>query len=126
MTMIQKFIFSSGLGAGAMIVWLMVDLARAKPEVAIAVISQWGAMPIVLIVGMYFANSRMGDWLSVMRENTKAQQDLATAVRQIAEKDDRAVEEQKLIMAYVGQQLDKVLKKLESLDEPKARGIGAS
>jgi uncharacterized coiled-coil protein SlyX len=129
LALLHKVVFGSGLGAGAMLVYMLVELARAKPDLAMAVIAQWGAMPIVLIVGMYFANARMGDWLVVMRENTKAQQDLANSVNKIAEKDDREVEERKLMMAYVGQQLSKVLEKLEDLQsqnqQPKAHGACA-
>ena len=47
-------------------------------------------------------------------------------MQQIAEKDDRNAQQQQLTMAYVGQQLAKVLEKLESIEAQTTKARGAS
>jgi hypothetical protein len=111
----HKLLLGTGAGAGAFLAYLAARLLLAEPRLALTIVGQWGPMLVVLMVGLWFANARVGEWIAVMRENTQAQQQMADALRLIAEKDDRAVERQHTMMNYVGQQLERILVKLDNL-----------
>lgn len=118
--MLKKIVFGGSVGIGATIAYVFLQAILKQPDLVkllINVVGSWGPLMVVLLVGMYFANERMGEGLQVMRDNTSAQQDLANAVRSIAEKDDRTAEKQALLLGYVGQQLDKTLVQLTAISE---------
>jgi hypothetical protein len=123
--LIQKLLFGGSFGAGATIAWLMLEALRAEPKMLITTLGQWGATPMLLLVGMYFGNERMGQGLKAIQEHAASQQQLANAVERLAERDDRAEQKQALQMGYISEQLEKVLARFDALETSKARGVGA-
>lgn len=127
--LLHKVVFGGSCGVGAYVAYICYEVLKQQPALAITTLGQWGALPVVMVIGMYFGNARVSEFVGVMRDNTKAQQELAGAVKQIAEKDDRAMEEHRTMVAYVGQQMGKILTQqeeiLSKIDRGKAQGASA-
>jgi hypothetical protein len=123
---VRKLLVGTGAGAGAYLAYLGSRVLLAEPRMVLTIVGQWGPMVVVLLVGLWFANGRVGEWIGVMRDNTQAQQQMADALGQIADRDDRASERQQAMMNYNGQQLEKILLKLDSLGPGKCGGNGNS
>lgn len=119
--MLLKF---AGLGTGATLALVVVEMWRAHPELLIGLATSWGPVTGLCFAGLWFVDRRFGEGVQVMRDNTIAQQRLADAVTQIAQKDDSERREQKLQIGYVAAQQEKILEKLEGM-ELKARGTHA-
>jgi hypothetical protein len=127
--LLHKAVFGGSMGLGAYVAYLCFEILKAQPVLAIQTIGQWGALPILMGFGMYFGNARVSEFIGVLRENTTAQQELAGAVKQIAEKDDRQAERMSTMTAYVGQKMGEILEqqqeilsRLNSTESMKAKG----
>jgi hypothetical protein len=68
-----------------------------------------------------------GQMLQISRDGAAAQQNLADAVRELVNKDDREKEEQRRLLSYVGSQQEKILAAMEQLQQSATgRSRGAS
>jgi hypothetical protein len=121
----QRLVFGGSLGAGAMMMWFLLEALHAEPKLLLGLIGQWGATPVILMVALWFGNDRIGQGMALIQKSAEAQQKLADAVTALAGRDDRREQKQELMMAHISTQLEKVLERLEARESEKARVAGA-
>src|SRR5579871_4309139 len=131
---VRDRLLAGGAGAGA---GLMIALALStrEPKAVIDAVSHFGGAWALGLVALLVANQNFGKFMEmgaqmiqVQKDNTAAAQELANAVRQIAEKDDRERVEQRRLISFVGTQQEKILERLDGLAQhlgEKARGANA-
>lgn len=127
--LLKKLMLGTGVGVGSIVAYTVFDVAHAKPELVIPLVSQLftgtNALSMILLLGVYFGNQRFSETLQVMRENTTAQQVLADSVKAIADRDDRVGEEQRRLLTYVGTQMEKILLVMDEVKQDRVRGASA-
>jgi hypothetical protein len=110
--------FGGGAGAGVMIVYLLV---QKEPRLALEVIKSWGAPAMLGLVAMVLVDRGFRNLIQVGRENAVAQQRLADAVQEIASRDNAEAVQQRAIMDHVATQTEKILTRLDELDQAAPR-----
>jgi hypothetical protein len=117
------------LGAGAGVFGtVLIMLAQKEPARVIEVIAGWGPGSFIGLVAVVLVARGFDRVADAQLQAASSQQNLADAVRQIAEKDDSEREEQRRLLSFVGSQQEKILSSLESLAQrfdEKARGAHA-
>lgn len=128
-SLIVKLLMMSSAGAGTAIAWFALKLVAADPKLAmemVKTVAGWGPLSVIAIIGVVQADRRAADNLRVQTESARAMQALADGVRQIAEKDDRAVEESRRMLTFIGTKQEEILERLsEYVKGDKAKGASA-
>jgi hypothetical protein len=127
---LPHLLLGTSMGAGATIAYV---LAEKEPRALIETFQHWGAqafLGMVALVVFSQVSTRVIDvgaqMVQVGRDNATAQQKLADAVQELANRDDREKEEQRRLLSYVGSQQEKILRAIDELHNvTKSRGASA-
>jgi hypothetical protein len=121
---------SAGIGATA-----MLTLVDKEHYLIVETFRGWGAQSLIAIVAIVVCSNAFNrvidvgtQMIQVGRDGALAQQNLADAVREMVNKDDREKEEQRRLLSYVGTQQEKILNAIDELStavNTKARGASA-
>jgi hypothetical protein len=107
-----------GVGAGGLVAWTLVRAIASRPDAVIATLNGFGAaLPwfILALVAAWFVDRRLAEGMTLMSDNTKAQQSLADAVQVIAHRDDEWSREQELALGQLGRQQETLLQQQKQL-----------
>jgi hypothetical protein len=113
----QLLVGGGGAGIGAAIAYELIGVLKSEPKLFIETLAHWGPMFILALVGMVLMDRRAAENLKISEKSAVAQQAMADAVHQIAEKDDRQAEEVRRLASYNAVQTQKVLDRLDAQDE---------
>jgi Sec-independent protein translocase protein TatA len=120
---LPHILLGGAMGGGATVAYV---LAEKEPKALIDTFQRWGPASFISLVALVLFSQFAEKILQVARENASSQQQLADAVREMVNKDDREKEEQRRLLSYVGSQQEKILSSLEELrQERKSRGASA-
>jgi hypothetical protein len=114
--LLKKVATGGGIGAGAIAIYELLEIAKHEPRLLESVIS-WGPVFALAIVGMLLVDRRVGDGVQALKDNALAQQRMSDAVSKIADKDDRQAEKLETLTSYSALQSEKVLNHLETQGE---------
>ena len=128
---LPHLLLGGGMGAGAAIAYVLAD---KEPKALIETFQHWGAPSLLGLVALVLVSQGAGrvmdlgeKLLQVGRDNAVAQQQLADAVQELVNKDDRETEEQRRMLSYVGSQQEKILAAIDDLKQASvARSRGES
>lgn len=112
--LLPHMFFGGGAGAGALIVYALVE---KEPRMALDVIHSWGAPAILGLVAMVLVDRGFRNLIEVGQENAQAQQRLADAVQQIAQRDSTEAYEQRVLMGHVATQTQTILNRFDELEK---------
>jgi hypothetical protein len=119
-----------GAAGGSFAVVLAAMLA--KPELAFGLARSFGPVFVVTIAVLYVMDRWFSRGIEAFRENTEVQrqgaaanESLAGAVRQIAERDDKEAEITRREIRYIGGQTEKLMERLDDVQRSIDRGKGA-
>jgi hypothetical protein len=118
-TTLKGAVLTSGVGAGAVVMYAMIETIRSEPKLFLQMLTNWGPLFAVVILVAVLGDRRMGELIAVNKSNAEAQTRMADAIAQIADKRDDEAMEQRRLMSYVGSQMEKVLERLDRI------GVGA-
>jgi hypothetical protein len=127
----QKIAISVGaFGAGSTIALTLVD---KEHRLIVETMRGWGPGAFIALIAMLLCAAGFksvmdmgGQMLQISRDGAAAQQNLADAVRELVNKDDREKEEQRRLLSYVGSQQEKILSAMEELKQASGKSRGAS
>jgi len=112
MELVKKIALGGGMTAGAVVTYELFELAKSNPRVLEIALS-WGPLFVIVVLGMILIDRRVGDGVSALKENARAQQQMSDAMQKIAERDDRQAERLETLINYSALQSEKVLNALE-------------
>lgn len=128
--LVKKLVLGGSVSAGAVLAYELLEIARRDPKVIEAVVS-WGPMFAIAICGMLIVDRRIGSGVEALNANASAQQKLADAVQQIAQRDDERQREMELVIGHLSRNsaaiLDHVSEMRKDIDTMKgAKALGHS
>lgn len=127
------------MGVGGLVAYEVAKAVAHEPQAMVALLSSWGPLFAVVVSVLVFGDRRFGqmienqksaavDMVAAAREGAKAQQQMADAVAQLAQRDDRHQQEVEVTLGYVGTKLREVLQELQEVKaavNSKAQGASA-
>lgn len=126
-------LFGGSLGVGVIIAEAIYEVAKQQPALVAEVLRSWGPLGLMGIVGMVLWDRRQGETIAATRESAAAfaagataQQQLATAVNRIAEKDDERFRELELTVGVTARNTREIIERLHRIEnKPAAKGQSA-
>jgi hypothetical protein len=113
----------SSAGVAGVIAYKLVE---SNPALIIEMFKSWGPLSLLSVLGLMVMDRGFRRMVDASEKSSAAQQRLADAVHQIAHRDDYEKEQQKILLGHIGTTMEKVLARLESIEEnSKARGANA-
>lgn len=97
-TSIRTLLLGGGAGAGVALVVALAKAIGAEPKLVIQLLSGWGPLSMLAVVGLVIFDRHQGENLLAQRESAAAMQAMADSIRQIAGKDDLAARERELML----------------------------
>lgn len=126
--LLKHLLTGGSAGIGAVLAYFVFNATGEERKMLIETISRFGPWFVMAIAGIVFVDRRVGEGITVLKENATSQQKLADAVSLIAQRDDNRAREQELTMATLVRQQEEMHGKLDGiagkLDE-RAFGAGA-
>lgn len=122
--LLKHLVTGGAISAGGVLAYALLHLVEAQPQMVVQAVSSWGPLALIAVMGMVMVDRRFGQVLEVQRDSTKAHQELADAVTNLAARDDREREEQRRLLSQIGSQQEKILMKLDQV-EPRNSARGA-
>lgn len=105
----------SGISAGALIAYEAIDVARRDPDTLRTVLS-WGPVFVIAVIVLFMVDRNFGQIIAIGKENVQAQQKMADAMNEIADKDDRQAEELRRLTSYNAVQSERIMKRMDRQD----------
>ena len=108
---------------------ILLVLAQKEPAQIVEMFRGWGPGSLIAIIAVFLVSRGFDRLVDALLKGAASQQDLANAVREMRDRDDREREEQRRLLSFVGTQQEKILQKFEELTqhlEEKAQGAHAS
>ena len=105
--LLKKLFLGGGMSAGAAIAWGVFEMLRDNPRDAFSLLRAWGPWAIVTMFAMYAVYDLSKKALSIGKRGVIAVEALSTAVKQIAEKDDRQIQELQTLTSYTSQGVER-------------------
>ena len=96
---IAKLALGTGITGGGVAVYEFFEFLKSNPVLAVGLIKSFGAEFVIAITLIVLLNRLIG----VMEKTAISNQDMADAIRQIANKDDRQAERMELLNQYTAQ-----------------------
>ena len=123
----MKHLLTGGsIGAGAILAMAIWDLSKSQPQLFIETFAKWGPGAALGMFAIVFVDRRLGQGMTLLRDNTKAQQQMADAVQGLVQKDDVRAREQELALDVITSRTEQIHQLLEELKhQGAARGAGA-
>lgn len=100
---LAKLALGTGLTGGGVAVYEFFEFIKANPNLAVGLVKSFGA-DFVLAITLIALLNRI---ISFMEKGVAATQQLADAVRQIAEKDDRQIQELQTLASFSAQESER-------------------
>lgn len=119
---IGHLVFGSSAGIGAVIALKLVD---SNPTLVLETFKSWGPLSLLGVMSLVMVDRGFRSMVAAAEKSAGAQQNMADAIRELANKDDREKEEQRRMLSYVGSQQEKILLALDRLEQQKSRGASA-
>jgi hypothetical protein len=101
--------------SGAGVMSIISRLASSQPKEMLAMVGNWGPLFALAFFMLYVGDKRTGQMIEITQKNAEAQQRMADAFQQIAQKDDLRGREMELGMAMLGRNSEKVLQHMVEL-----------
>lgn len=130
-----------GVGAGTVVMLALVRIFESDPALisqAMSALVQWGPLFAIAVGILVVGDRRFGQMTAIQKDNSQqmvaaakesaeAQQKMADAVTQLAERDDRRQQKLEIEIGYVGTKMDQVLNELADLKKAvNSRAAGAT
>lgn len=107
--LLKKIATGGGFSVGASVVWGVFELLKDKPDQAFPLLRSWGPWAIVTSLALYFGYDVLKALLNIGLRMTVAVEKLALAQQQLAEKDDRQLQELQTLTSYTSQSTERVV-----------------
>ena len=115
--MLKKIALGGGWSVGASIVFGVFELLKDKPDQAFPLLRAWGPWAIVTIVALYFGYDVIKALLALGTRAAIAIENLASAQQQLAEKDDRQLQELQTLTSYTSQSTERLSVLMHSMHD---------
>ena len=120
---IGHLVFGGSTGIGAVLAYKLVD---SNPTLVLETFKSWGPLSLLCVMGMVMVDRGFRSMVGAAEKSATSQQILADAVRQIADRDNYRAQQQEILLGHIGTTMEKVLVKLEGVEQnTKARGVSA-
>jgi hypothetical protein len=96
-----------------------------EPKLAVDLAKSLGPAAVIVIAALVFLDRWFSKGMDAFERNAVANETLATAVRQIAERDDRQALLMQREIRYVGTQMDKLMERFDEIQKANERAGGA-
>lgn len=107
----------SGAGAGAVLGLAVWRLVESEPAAVLQLVSGWGPLAVLGVVGMVLADKRFGQLIDSQAKNAEAQQSLAAAVNRLVERDDEKAREMELVIGHLARNTERILDRVSAIEE---------
>jgi hypothetical protein len=119
----QILLGGGSAGVAAMLAFKLVD---SDPRMVIDTFRSWGPLSFVCLMGLMVMDRGFRKMVDASEKSSAAQQRLADAVHEIAQRDDYEAQQSKILLGHIGTTMEKVLARLENMEtNSKARGASA-
>jgi len=112
-SMLGKLFQGAGLTAGGVAVYEFAEFFKANPAATLAVVKEFGPIFALAVLLTALMNRLIG----VMEKSASSGQEMAAAMRQIADKDDRQAERMELMTQYNAQRSQEAADSMGQLHE---------
>jgi hypothetical protein len=124
--LLRVLLGGTGVGTSAVIAYELIGALKSEPKLLIETLAHWGPWFVIGVIGVVALDRNVSQLIQLGRDNVQAQQRMADAMQQLAEKDDRKSERQDLLMSTIGSQMEKILERFEDFENRfSARAKGA-
>lgn len=105
---------------------LAYELVKSSPALVIETFKSWGPLSLLCVLGLLVMDRGFRRMVDASEKSSAAQQRLADAVHEIAQRDDYEAAQHRILLGHIGATMEKVLVKLESIEQDsKTRGASA-
>jgi hypothetical protein len=130
----RGILLAGSAGTGLALTYAAVELMRSEPkafaDLVVRAITNWGPLFVLCLVGLFIANNWGQKLLEYSAVHSAAQQKMADAMQQIANRDDQASRERELLLNDVAFVLKEVRTDVarireDQLTAPRAKAAAA-
>jgi hypothetical protein len=101
-------------------------LVESNPALIIEMFKSWGPLSLLSVMGLMVMDRGFRRMVDASEKSSAAQQRLADAVHEIAQRDDYEAAQHRILLGHIGATMEKVLVKLEGMEQDsKTRGASA-
>jgi hypothetical protein len=108
-------LLTGGAGVGAAVGFALIEVLRDQPHETILTIGRWGPLFVIVVIGMIMAQNAVNTWgpriLEAAMATARSQQQLADAVKEIADRDDRERHKLAVLTGTICSQQEEILDK---------------
>lgn len=110
---LSKLFQGAGLSGGAVGVYELFEFVKANPTPSLGIVREFGPIFVIAVILVALVNRLIG----VMEKSATSSQEMADAMRQIADKDDRQAERMELLTQYNAQRAQESADSMSKLQD---------
>lgn len=113
-----------GFGMGLGLLHVVYSVTKTEPRALLELIAHWGPVFVLSALVIWLGDRRMGELISLNRENVVAQQRMADAMQAIAHKDDERAREQELLIGELTRNSQTILRHMAEFERRYSTEVG--